>query len=104
MPFPLPNYFSQMQGMMTQVLNLSPAQGKPPGMKDVDTQLDERDKKQKVEGSHRIRADLRGNHIETECPCKHDDQERCDANGRVYPDHHPQCQAPRKTARRSPTA
>jgi hypothetical protein len=63
-----------MQGMMTQVLDLAPVQGKPPSMKEMYPQFDERDKKQQMERRHGMGTDLGCELIETESPGEHDDQ------------------------------
>jgi hypothetical protein len=89
---------------MTHVLDLPPVQRKPPSVKKMYAQFDKWDEKQEVKRRHRMGPDLRGNLIETEGPCKHDDQQRGKANGWVDPDHHPQRQAPSQAARRYPTA
>lgn len=89
MPFPLPNFSNQVQGMMAQVLDLVPVQRKPSSMKEIYAQFNERDKEEQVERRHRMGAYLRCELIETEGPCEHDDQERGNSNGWIYSDDHP---------------
>lgn len=94
-PFPLPNFSHQVQGMMAQVLDLAPVQGKPSSMKEMYPQFNERNKEEQVEWRYRMGAYLRCDLVETEGPCEHEDQQRADSNGWIYSDDHPQCQAPR---------
>jgi hypothetical protein len=104
MPFPLPNFLNQVQRMMTQVLDLAPVERKPSSMKKMYAQFHEWDEKQQVERRHRMGSDLRCDLTETEGPCEHDEEERGQSNGWVYSNDHPQCQAPRQTTGRHPTA
>ncbi len=87
-PFPLPNFSNQVQGMMAQVLDLVPIQRKPSSMKEMYAQFNERDKEEQVKWRHRMGADLRCDLVETEGPCKQDDQERSNSNGWIDPEDH----------------
>jgi hypothetical protein len=57
MPLPLPDFMKQSQWMMTEVLQLLAVHRQPARVKQMDADLDERDKQQQVQGCHHMCAD-----------------------------------------------
>ena len=74
MPFPLPDFPDEKPRVMAQVLNVSPAKRKAAGMEEVNTNLNEGDEQEEVEGRHGMSANLRGDLIEPEDPRQHDNE------------------------------
>ncbi len=66
--------------MMAQMLDLPSVQRKAVSVKEMYTQLNERNKQNQVERRHRMGTDLRCDLIQAEDPCEHHHQNRRDAH------------------------
>ncbi len=80
--------------MMAQMLDLGTTERKVCRVKEMNTELDERDKEKKEERRDRMCADLRCYLVQTENPCEHNYQDRREPHGWVEPNDDPHSQAP----------
>lgn len=93
-PFPLPDVANHTPGMMAQVFNLSTVERNTSSVKEVNSQIDERDQKKNMEGCDDMHTDLRCKLIKAEHPCKQNDDQSGDAHRGVDPKNYSQRETP----------
>lgn len=79
MPLPLPDIPKEAPGMMAEVFDLAPRERETPGVKDMDTQLNERDEQNQMKRGYHMGSELRGDVIEAESPGEKNHQQRSDS-------------------------
>jgi hypothetical protein len=93
-PLPLPDGVDEAERVVAEVLDLTAGHREAVGVKEPDTDLNEGDEEQKVQWGNDVKADLRGNLIESAGPSDEGHGEGGKAYGRIDADDDAECKAP----------